>query len=87
MSIPSKSLKIAIRAYQMMVSPFLGTNCRFTPTCSRYALEAVDKHGSIKGSYLACKRLLCCHPFAKKSGHDPVPPLNNHSKIKRNNTC
>ena len=65
-----KFLKFCIK----YIRPFLGPYgvCRFTPTCSAYALEAVDKHGCAKGLFLATKRLLRCHPFCK-GGYDPVP--------------
>jgi len=58
--------------YRAVVSPWLGPACRFTPSCSAYAEEAVRKHGSAKGSWLAVKRLLRCHPWGG-SGYDPVP--------------
>ena len=61
--------KLPIRAYQLFVSPLLGTNCRYAPTCSCYALEAVEVHGAFKGGFLALKRILRCHPFAAH-GHD-----------------
>lgn len=73
MLIAARLVKLLIRAYQLMLSPMLGVNCRFTPSCSHYAAQAVDTHGVGKGSYLACKRLLRCHPFAK-AGYDPIPP-------------
>ncbi len=60
-----------IRAYQLAASPF-PSPCRYTPTCSTFALQAVEKHGAIKGSWLALRRILRCHPFAR-SGSDPVP--------------
>ncbi len=64
---------LIIRFYQKAVSPTLGTGkCRFIPTCSEYALEALEKYGFWKGSYLAIKRLLRCHPLCK-GGYDPVP--------------
>lgn len=62
-----------IRFYQKCVSPFFPPACRFRPTCSQYALEAVKIHGAIKGSWLALKRLLKCHPY-HPGGYDPVPP-------------
>ena len=65
-------LKILIRFYQLTISPWLGKNCRYYPTCSSYALEAVEKYGSLKGSVLALKRILRCHPF-RAGGYDPVP--------------
>lgn len=58
--------------YQIFISPLLGSKCRFVPTCSHYAIEALQKHGVFKGSYLAIKRILRCHPLGK-SGFDPVP--------------
>lgn len=60
-----------IRFYQICISPLLAPRCRFYPTCSQYALEAVKKYGFLKGTYLATKRLLKCHPF-HKGGYDPV---------------
>ncbi|MCG8636723.1 MAG: membrane protein insertion efficiency factor YidD [Desulfobacterales bacterium] len=65
-------LTILIRFYQLFISPLLGANCRYVPTCSAYALEAVEKYGSLKGSALALKRVLRCHPF-RAGGYDPVP--------------
>ena len=62
----------AIRFYRRYISPLRKPCCRFIPTCSEYALEAVEKYGPWKGSWLALKRLLRCHPFCK-GGYDPVP--------------
>ncbi|MCK5114765.1 MAG: membrane protein insertion efficiency factor YidD [Phycisphaerae bacterium] len=64
--------KWLIRFYQLAISPWLGWNCRFEPSCSSYALAALRRHGLIKGLYLALRRLLRCHPFSN-GGHDPVP--------------
>lgn len=61
-----------IRFYQVVISPWLAPRCRYQPTCSSYALEAVQKHGAIKGGYLALKRIGRCHPLGG-SGYDPVP--------------
>ena len=61
-----------IRFYQICISPLKPPSCRFTPTCSQYALEAFRKHGPFKGLYLAVKRILRCHPLGGH-GHDPVP--------------
>ncbi len=61
-----------VRAYRFFLSPWLGSACRFTPTCSQYALQALERHGPAAGSYLAARRLLRCHP-ACAGGHDPVP--------------
>jgi hypothetical protein len=67
-----KLLIIFIKFYQYFISPLTGRNCRYYPTCSAYALEAVKKHGSLKGTALAVKRILRCHPF-HAGGFDPVP--------------
>ncbi len=61
-----------IRGYQAFVSPLLPSACRYTPTCSAYAFEAIEKHGPLKGFWLAFKRVLRCNPFSK-GGYDPVP--------------
>lgn len=65
-------LRFLIRIYQYVFSPLLGTCCRFAPSCSHYAAEAVEKHGAWKGFLLTVRRLLSCHPLGK-SGYDPVP--------------
>ena len=65
-------LKLLIRGYQLFVSPILGANCRYAPSCSRYAVEAIDSHGAVRGSWLAVKRIGRCHPWGG-SGYDPVP--------------
>lgn len=62
-----------IRLYQRFLSPLLGANCRYAPTCSAYAVEAIRTHGSLKGSALALWRILRCNPFGGH-GYDPVPP-------------
>lgn len=70
---PLAHLLIAlIRFYQAVISPFLPSNCRFTPTCSAYGLEAIKRFGAIRGGFLTCKRLLKCHPWGSE-GYDPVP--------------
>lgn len=61
-----------IRVYQRLFSPILGTQCRFHPTCSRYAVEALQRHGTVRGSWLAARRLARCHPL-NPGGTDPVP--------------
>lgn len=68
----NKLLILFIKFYQYFVSPLTGQNCRYYPSCSAYALEAVTKHGSLKGTVLAVKRVLRCHPF-HAGGFDPVP--------------
>lgn len=65
-------LIIPIKIYQILISPLLGPHCRFTPTCSQYAVEAIEKYGPIKGIWLAIKRIARCHPWGG-CGHDPVP--------------
>lgn len=70
--IPSRVLVGAIAAYQKLVSPILGANCRYRPTCSTYAREAVDRHGVVRGGWLAVRRLGRCHPL-RPGGYDPVP--------------
>lgn len=67
-----KLLLILIKGYRLIISPWLGNHCRFTPTCSEYALMAVERHGALKGSWLAVRRLGSCHPW-HTGGHDPVP--------------
>jgi len=61
-----------VKGYRFFLSPWLGSACRFTPTCSLYALQALERHGPAAGSYLAARRLVRCHP-ACPGGHDPVP--------------
>lgn len=62
-----------IRLYQLVLSPWLGSNCRFYPTCSCYAHEAIEQHGPARGVYLSARRILRCHPW-HPGGYDPVPP-------------
>ena len=61
-----------VQAYRLLLSPWLGNSCRFEPTCSRYAIEALQLHGAAMGTYLAAGRILRCHPWCA-GGHDPVP--------------
>ncbi|MEL7465458.1 MAG: membrane protein insertion efficiency factor YidD [Pseudomonadota bacterium] len=65
-------VSLPVKLYRATFSPIVGMNCRYHPTCSAYALEALEKHGAIKGSWLAARRILRCHPFGG-SGFDPVP--------------
>lgn len=69
-----KFLFLLIKGYRFFLSPWLGSQCRFEPSCSQYALTAIEKHGSAKGVVLMTSRLLRCHPWCK-GGHDPVPEL------------
>ncbi len=70
--LPQRALVGLVRAYRLLLSPWLGSQCRFEPTCSAYALAALQAHGAAAGSYLAAKRVLHCHPWCA-GGHDPVP--------------
>ena len=63
---------VPIRGYQKFIGPALPPSCRFSPSCSQYALEAVSKHGALKGMWLGARRLVRCHPF-NPGGYDPVP--------------
>jgi uncharacterized protein len=68
-----KTLLISlVKAYRLMLSPWLGSACRFEPTCSVYSIQALERHGAAAGSYLTLKRLARCQPWCK-GGHDPVP--------------
>lgn len=70
--IPRRIVLLPIRGYQKFISPGLPPSCRFSPSCSQYALEAVSKHGALKGLWLGARRLVRCHPF-NPGGYDPVP--------------
>lgn len=73
-------LILLVRFYQKAISPFLPPSCRYRPTCSSYMLQALDKHGAIKGGLMGLARILHCHPFAE-GGYDPVP---NTFTLRRN---
>lgn len=70
--IPANILILLIRIYQVTLSPFIGRQCRYVPTCSNYGIEAIKKYGAIKGGWLTVKRILSCNPWGG-SGYDPVP--------------
>lgn len=70
--LPRLVLVLLVRGYQVSISPLLPASCRYFPTCSAYAVEALERHGALRGSWLAARRILRCHPFAT-GGFDPVP--------------
>lgn len=71
-----------LRGYRLLISPLYGQVCRYHPSCSAYALQAVTEHGSVRGSWLAARRLTRCHPWAA-GGYDPVPPARSTSASSR----
>jgi putative membrane protein insertion efficiency factor len=70
--LPRHLLAGMVRGYQLVISPALPPSCRFTPSCSQYALEAIMRHGAVRGTWLTVRRLVRCHPF-HPGGFDPVP--------------
>ena len=75
-----KILLLPIRAYRYFLSPFLGSNCRYYPSCSAYAQESIERFGVIKGGWMATRRITRCHPW-HEGGYDPVPEnVNDHNK-------
>ncbi len=72
MSVTARPLVMLIRLYQVSLGPFLGGHCRFSPTCSQYAIESLRAHGAVRGSWLALRRVGRCHPL-RRGGYDPVP--------------
>ena len=73
MTLAARLLALPVRAYRLVLSPWVGLHCRYQPTCSAYALEALERHGALRGGWLTLRRILRCHPLGR-SGHDPVPP-------------
>jgi len=72
-------LLLIIRGYQLVLSPMLGSHCRFYPSCSCYSHDAIEAHGAIKGMYFSIRRISRCHPWSE-GGFDPVPEVNNNKK-------
>lgn len=70
--LPQRGLMLLVRAYRLLLSPWLGSSCRFEPTCSAYSLEALERHGAAGGTYLTAARIARCHPWCD-GGFDPVP--------------
>ena len=83
MNIFSKIFIKIIKFYQYIISPYVGNNCRYLPTCSEYFIDCLKMNGLLKGSYLGIKRILRCHPIkilGGRSGYDPAPRLNKGKK-------
>ncbi len=72
MTLPARLLALPVRAYRVVLSPWVGHGCRFQPSCSVYALDALAQHGGLRGGWLALRRIARCHPWGG-SGYDPVP--------------
>ncbi|MFA9216755.1 MAG: membrane protein insertion efficiency factor YidD [Sphingomonadaceae bacterium] len=79
-------LRLLLRTYQLTISPLLGPRCRFYPSCSAYAIEALEVHGAAKGSWLALRRVGRCHPW-HDGGLDPVPPVPAADKNSSTTAC
>lgn len=73
MNVLARIVALPVRAYRLLLSPWVGHACRFQPTCSAYALEALERHGALRGSWLTVRRIGRCHPWGGW-GYDPVPP-------------
>ncbi len=80
--LPQKCLVTLVKGYRLLLSPWLGSSCRFEPTCSAYSLQALQQHGAAKGSYLTLYRLVRCHPWCN-GGFDPVPSSSSQSSAGR----
>jgi putative membrane protein insertion efficiency factor len=76
------AVMLLLRGYKRLVSPWLPPSCRYVPTCSEYAMEAVERYGAVRGSWMAMTRLLRCHPFAQ-GGYDPVNRNSDPSGVKQ----
>jgi|TARA_X000001036_G_scaffold255539_1_gene237824 putative membrane protein insertion efficiency factor len=83
MNILSKIMINIIKGYQFLISPLLGNNCRYLPTCSEYSIEALKTFGFIKGSFMSLKRILSCHPIKFLGGSEGFDPVNKKLKVKK----
>lgn len=86
MSVPARLLVFLVRAYQWILSPILPPSCRFEPTCSSYAVEALSRHGAVRGGWLALRRLARCHPWSS-GGYDPVPAAGRADQDHTHSRC
>ncbi len=75
-NLAARLLITLVHVYRAALGPILGGSCRYTPSCSSYAIEALERHGALRGAWLGLQRILRCHPF-HAGGHDPVPPRGN----------
>lgn len=73
-------LILLVKAYRYFISPLVASHCRFYPSCSHYAIEAINQHGALRGSWLSLRRLLRCHPL-HPGGYDPVPPCHCQTEL------
>ena len=83
MKIFTKILITIIKGYKFLISPLLGNSCRYLPTCSEYSIEALKKHGPLKGSFMSLKRILSCHPIKFLGGGEGFDPVNKNMKVKK----
>lgn len=86
MNLPARALVLLVRGYQWFISPILPPSCRFEPTCSAYAVEALGRHGAIRGGALALRRLARCNPWGA-GGYDPVPPVGSANPAQAPGAC
>ena len=83
MKIFTKILIKFIKGYKFLISPLLGNSCRYLPTCSDYSIEALKKHGPLKGSFMSLKRILSCHPIKFLGGGEGFDPVSKNMKVKK----
>ena len=83
MKVFTKLLIKIIKGYKFLISPLLGNSCRYLPTCSDYSIEALKKHGPLKGSFMSLKRILSCHPIKFLGGGEGFDPVSKNMKVKK----